>query len=64
MSPLSIILVLLISLVYGVIFLILSLLNYKLFEKFSIIFQFLIKFSHFSVTVLTMSAFNSLSELI
>ena len=42
MSPLSIILVLLISLVYGVIFLILSLLNYKLFEKFSIIFQFLI----------------------
>ena len=33
MSPLSIILVLLISLVYGVIFLILSLLNYKLFEK-------------------------------
>ena len=36
MSPLSIILVLLISLVYGVIFLILS------FEKFSIIYQFLI----------------------
>ena len=42
MSPLSIILVLLISLIYGIIFLILSLLNYKLFEKFSIIFQFLI----------------------
>ena len=42
MSPLSIILVLLISFIYGVIFLIFSLLNYKLFGKFSLIFQFLI----------------------
>lgn len=42
MSPLSIILVLLISFIYGVIFLIFSLFNYKLFGKFSLIFQFLI----------------------
>ena len=42
MSPLSIILVLLISFIYGVIFLILSLLNYKLFGKFSLLFHFLI----------------------
>lgn len=42
MSPLSIILVLLISFIYGVIFLILSLLNYRLFGKFSLLFQFLI----------------------
>ncbi len=42
MKPLYIILIFFISFIYGVLFFILSLLNYKLFNKFSLFFKYLV----------------------